>query len=74
MPDRRHKAKGMRTGSPALYALKCALEFVVCMPSQHHAVGLWTGCMVAVLAPLVEAARSPLVCPIPLGYGSPSLY
>ena len=31
---------------------------------------LQTGCMVIVLAPVVEATRLPHVCPIALGYGS----
>ena len=41
------------------------------MPSQHHAIGLQTGCMVIVLARVVEAARLPRVCPMALGYGLP---
>ena len=41
------------------------------MLSQHHAIGLQTGCMVIVLAPVVEAARLPRVCPMALGYGLP---
>ena len=44
------------------------------MPSQHHAIGLQTGCMVIVLAPVVEAARLPRVCPMALGYGLPPCY
>ena len=39
--------------------------------SQHHAIGLQTGGMVVVLAPVVEAARLPRVCPVALGYGLP---
>ena len=42
-----------------------------CMLSQHHAIGLQTGCMVVLLAPVVEAARVPRVCPMALGYGLP---
>ncbi len=30
-------------------------------------------CMVIVLAPVVEAARLPRVCPVALGYGLPPL-
>ena len=41
------------------------------MLSQHHAVGLQTGCMVTVLDPVVEAARFPCVCPMALGYVLP---
>ena len=41
------------------------------MPSQHHAIGLQTGCKVTMLAPVVEAARLPRVCPMALGYGLP---
>ena len=51
--------------------LEYALELMFCMPSQHHAIGLQTGCMVTVLAPVVEAARLPRVCPMALGYGLP---
>ena len=43
------------------------------MLSQHHAIGLQTDCMVTVLAPVVEAARLPRVCPMALGYGLPPL-
>ena len=50
-----------------------ALESMLCMLSQHHAIGLQTDCMVAVLAPVVEAARLPRVCPMALGYGLPPL-
>ena len=39
----------------------------------HHAIGLQTDCMVIVLAPVVEAAGLPRVCPFALGYGLPSL-
>ena len=31
-----------------------ALDFVLCMPSQHHASGLQTDCMVVVPAPMVR--------------------
>ena len=41
------------------------------MLSQHHAIGLQTGCTVVVLARVVEAARLPRVCPMALGYGVP---
>ena len=41
------------------------------MISQHHVVGLQTGCMMVLLAPVVEAAKFPRVCPMPLGYGLP---
>ena len=51
--------------------LEYALESMFCMPSQHYAIGLQTGCMVIVLAPVVEAARLPRVCPMALGYGLP---
>ncbi len=47
---------------------------MLCMLSQHHAIGLQTDCMVTVLAPVVEAARLPRVCPMALGYGLPPLY
>ena len=40
---------------------------------NHHAIGLQTDCMVTVLAPVVEAARLPRVCPMALGYGLPPL-
>ncbi len=53
--------------------LEYALELVLCMLSQHHAIGLQTDCMVTVLAPVVEAARLPRVCPMALGYGLPPL-
>ena len=42
------------------------------MLSQHPGIGLQTDGMVAVLGPMVEAARLPRVCPMALGYGSPS--
>ena len=51
--------------------LEYPLDLTFCMPSQHHAIGLQTGCMVTVLAPVVEAARLPRVCPMALGYGLP---
>ena len=38
---------------------------------EHHAIGLQTDCMLTVLAPVVEAARLPRVCPMALGYGLP---
>ena len=47
--------------------------YAVGMLSQHHAIGLQTDCMVTVLAPVVEAARVPCVCPMALGYGLPQL-
>ena len=53
--------------------LEYALELVLYMLSQHHAIGLQTDCMVTVLAPVVEAARLPRVCPMALGYGLPPL-
>ena len=43
------------------------------MLSQHYAIGLQTDCMMIVLAPVVEAARLSLVCPMALGYGLPPL-
>ena len=51
--------------------LEYALELMFCMLSQQYAIGLQTGCMVTVLAPVVEAARLPRVCPMALGYGLP---
>ena len=44
---------------------------MLCVLSQHHAIGLHTDCMVTVLAHVVEAARLPRVCPMALGYGLP---
>ena len=61
----------VRAGSGSTHRLEYALELMFCMPSQHHAIGLQTGCMVTVLAPVVEAARLPCVCPMALGYGLP---
>ena len=58
-------------GDTKVPRLEYALELMFCMPSQHHAIGLQTGCMVTVLAPVVEAARLPRVCPMALGYGLP---
>ena len=58
-------------GDTKVPRLEYALEMMFCMPSQHHAIGLQTGCMVTVLAPVVEAARLPRVCPMALGYGLP---
>ena len=58
-------------GDTKVPRLEYALELMFCMPSQHHAIGLQTGCMVTVLAPVVEAARLPRVCPMALGYGKP---
>ncbi len=58
-------------GDTKVPRLQCALKSMFCMPSQHHAIGLQTGCMVTVLAPVVEAARLPHVCPMALGYGLP---
>ena len=46
-------------------------QSMYCMPSQRYATGLQAGCMVTVLAPVVEAARLPCVCPLTLGYGLP---
>ena len=60
-------------GTPRLPRLEYALELVLYMLSQHHAIGLQTDCMVTVLAPVVEAARLPRVCPMALGYGLPPL-
>ena len=48
-----------------------ALESILCMLSQHYAIGLQTDCMVIVLGPMVEAARVPHECLITLGYGLP---
>ena len=49
----------------------CLGHHVYMLP-QHHAIGLQTGHMVVcVLAPVVEAARLPRVCPMALGYGLP---
>ena len=39
-------------------SLEYALESMFCMPSQHHAIGLQTGCMVTVLAPVVRLLDS----------------
>ena len=52
-----------------------ALDLMLCMPSQHHAIGLQTDCVVVVPAPVVslEAARLPRACPMALGYGLPPL-
>ena len=58
-------------GTPKYPALSMPLELMFCMPSQHHTIGLQTGCMVTVLALVVEAARLPRVCPMALGYGLP---
>ena len=44
-----------------------ALESMLYMLSQHHAMGLQTDYMVTVLAPMVEAARLPHVRPMALG-------
>ncbi len=61
-------------GTPrSLPRLVYALESMLCMLSQHRAIGLQTDCMVTVLAPVVEAARLPRVCPMALGYGLPPL-
>ena len=46
---------------------------VLCMLFRHHAIGLQTDCMVAVLAPMVEAARFPHLYPMALGYVLPLL-
>ena len=58
-------------GDTKVPRLEYALELMFCMPSQHHAIGLQTGCMVTMPAPMVEAARLPRVCPMALGYGLP---
>ena len=50
-----------------------ALESMLCMLSQHRAIGLQADCMMTVLAPMVEAARLPCACPMALGYGLPPL-
>ena len=50
------------------YRTEYALESMLCMLSQHHAIGLQTDCMVIVLAPVFVAARLPRVCPMALGY------
>ena len=68
-----HGCLGVGTPSLHLPRLEYALESMLCMLSQHHAIGLQTDCMVAVLAPVVEAARLPRVCPMALGYGLPPL-
>ena len=41
-------------GTPRLPRLEYALELVLYMLSQHHAIGLQTDCMVTVLAPVVD--------------------
>ena len=64
---------GFGVGTPRLPRLEYALELVLYMLSQHHAIGLQTDCMVTVLAPVVEAARLPRVCPMALGYDLPPL-
>ena len=51
--------------------LEYASECMLCMLSQHHAIGLQTDCMVTVLAPMAGAAELPQVCPFGLGYGLP---
>ena len=53
--------------------LEYASECMLCMLSQHHAIGLQTDCMVTVLAPMADAAKFPQVCPTGLGYGLPPL-
>ena len=58
-------------GDTKVPRLEYALELMFCMPSHHQSIGLQTGCMMTVLAPVVEAARLPRVCPIALGYGLP---
>ena len=50
-----------------------ALEYLLCMLSLHHAIGLQTDCMMDVLVPVIEAARLPFVCPMDLGYRFPAL-
>ena len=57
---------GFGVGTPRLPRLEYALELVLYMLSQHHAIGLQTDCMVTVLAPVVEAAELPRVCPTSL--------
>ncbi len=59
--------------TPDLPRLEYALESMLCMLSQHHAIELQTDCMVTMLAPVVEAARLPRVCPMALGYRLPPL-
>ena len=66
-------ARASQEGMLTLLRLEYALELVLYMLSQHHAIGLQTDCMVTVLAPVVEAARLPRVCPMALGYGLPPL-
>ncbi len=46
---------------------------MLCVLSSHHAMGLQTDCMVAVLAPMAEAARLPHVGPMALGDRMPPL-
>ncbi len=41
--------------------------------TQHHALGLQTDCMVAVLNPVIEPARLLRVSPMALSYGLPLL-
>ena len=38
--------------------LEYALGLMLCMPSQHHAIGLQTDCMVVVPAPVVRIPDS----------------
>ena len=38
--------------------LEYALDLMLCMPSQHHAIGLQTDCMVVVPAPVVRLPDS----------------
>ena len=64
---------GVGTPRYTLPRLVYALEFMMCMLSRHCAIGLQTDCMVIVLAPVVEAARLPRVCPMALGYRLPPL-
>ena len=46
---------------------------LLALPRRCNSTSLQTGCMVIVLAPVVEAARPPRVCPMALGYGLPPL-
>ena len=59
-----------------MQSMRPAWDLMLCMPSQHHALGLQTfkhshclhgGCAGA----CGEASRLPRVCPMSLGYGCP---
>ena len=67
-------AVGLEYGCLGVGTPRFTLPRLVYALSRHRAIGLQTDCMVIVLAPVVEAARLPRVCPMALGYGLPQLY